>query len=343
MGMIVRVPPGGPIPPPVLYTICPPTQNIQVLEPTTCTSVDLPEPQIYGGVPPFKIEYNPADLSQFCVGTSPVLCMVTDAIDQISLCNFDVVVTQIPLPPPTAIFAMDMSAGAVPLAGYDGISGPGELGIVVNRTYLPTGGPSGQPAYDFDHIYSAAQDNPANGWGGEYYVGWGVTRGGIPAAGESRFLRFRFRIRPDANFGAIDSQDGSQVLTQHKLFILADGGTTRTILSVHGWPGNTFEMQLGRNGEGNIHTGNILLPGVWYHVQTETNISSPNGYLRLWINNNNFASPNFQATGISFLPANYNFLGFGYYNNRMTSATGIYGLRMLDAIYDDAFDNTWAP
>lgn len=237
---------------------------------------------------------------------------------------------------------MDMSSGASPLAGFDEVEGLAEYGVVVNRTREVGAGPSGQDVYRFTFLHDASQMNSGSAYGGEHYLGWTVDVGSTPASGDSRFGRLRFKVSADSNLLAINSSSGADAQIIHKIVIVADGGAARTIISLHGDGLGGFTMQVGKNGEGNIHVDGLSV-GTDYDLQWETRLhTSGSAYLKVWINNNTYASPTGTATGLTMSPASYNLFSVGFYNNRMLASDGVYVIDLCDAEYGTAFDATWS-
>ena len=352
--LIVKVPTSpGPTPPPELFITCPGNQNYQVTEPETCLVVsDLPEPAISGGVPPFDIQYNPTEGSSFCEGTTPVQITVTDSspTPQVKQCQFNVIVTQIPAPPPGLIFDMNYTAPAEPLAGWDSILGPANLGVLYNRTRLATGGPSGQPAYELAQISAPGQ--PA--WGGQFYHGWaGNVNTPVPTVGQSRYIRLRHRISPDSVLRALSWEDGSAGNVRDKYIIVSDGCGSNCRIILYIW------------GEGNgddtgyhyriVSPSGAVLPdpdlahtvytrGTWFNLQYQILYSSSpgaaDGALRMWVNNNAQGSPNLQFPAIIINPSTTYLLHGGYMDQGL-AADGVFKNQFADFEVDDSFDAGW--
>jgi len=243
------------------------------------------------------------------------------------------------------LFTMDMSSGAQSLAGFTGTSGDAELGVVVNRTYVAGAGPSGQAVYRFNFLHDAAQQNAGAGWGGEHYLGWGADVGVAPAQGVTRYTRFRMRMGATNNYNALDSATGAAGETIHKIVIIGDGNPGRTIVQVNGQPDDTFALR-GQLGGGSETEVLGLLRNTWYNVQVETvtgsTAISADGSLKLWINNNTYASPSRSATGLVISAAGYDNVAFGYYNNRGIASDGVYSIDLTNFEYATAFDAGWA-
>ncbi len=259
----------------------------------------------------------------------------------IRLCAIGLLCVILPLPAAAQVlWRLDTSEAAAPLAGADETKGDDELGRVVDRARVAGAGPAGQDVYRFSFRHDATQLTVPAAYGGEHYLGWVVTRLDPPAAGGSRFGRIRFRVSAASNFKAVDSGKGGASQVIHKIAIVADGNPTRTIVSLHGdVASRTFELQVGRNGEGNLKVDN-LRRDTWYHLQWETRFDGNPG-LRIWLNTNDQERPTRAARGLTFSPEGYGWFFLGYYNNRMIAADGVYEVDIAAAEYADSFDPDW--
>lgn len=245
------------------------------------------------------------------------------------------------------IFTMDVSAGAANLAGFDGTSGDGEIGVTMTRTHLPTGGPTGGGAYRFTWVHDASQNNAGAGYGGEYYLGWGVDTGVAPSVGSLYYTRLRFRIVAGSTCAALDSADGTASYAGVKALIVGDGASGRTILEVRAFPENwggppgpvTAEIRPAADGAG--YGSFAITLGTWYSVQIET-LTGAGGHLRLWGNNNVYASPDIEQTGLAMGAATYDQVGFGYYSNRMIASGASFGMEYSAFEVATTFDAGWA-
>jgi hypothetical protein len=241
---------------------------------------------------------------------------------------------------PGVIFAADFSASAVPNAGFDGVSGSDELGVTMTRTHLPTGGPSGGPAYRFDWVHDSAQNNAGDGYGGEYYLGWGVDLGTAPGSGVARYIRLRLRVVAGSNGRTIDSLDGTDSTIAMKVFILGDGASGRPILELRCFRDNPdYELRPARDGAG--YGTNTATIGDWVSIQVEA-VSGAGGSLKMWLDNNDYAAPDEVQTGLSMGAATWDQFGLGYYTNRMIASDGAFGVEYADVQVATEFDAGWA-
>ncbi len=239
------------------------------------------------------------------------------------------------------VFQADFSSGAQPNAGFAGVSGSAEHGVVITKTYTASGGPGGVPTYRYDYLHDASQLDVGNGYGGEFYLGWGVDMGAAPGSGVARYIRLKFRVVSGSNCRAHDSFDGtSPVAMRTKLYILGDGASGRSIIDVECEPdASTYRIRMQRDGgtEGEV-TG--LGIGTAYNVQVEA-VSGASGSLRIWVNNNTYGSPNAESLGLSMGAATWDQFGFGYYSNRMITSSGSFGLEYWAAEVGTTFDASW--
>lgn len=238
------------------------------------------------------------------------------------------------------LFTMDLSSGAVPTAGFDAVSGAGELGVSITKTHLPTGGPTGGGAYRFTWIYDAAQQDLANGWGGQFYYGWGVDMGTAPGSGVSRFVRFRLRVVAGSNCRGTDWSDGSgPAMVSAKLAILGDGASGRAILELRCFPDTTaYDIRPARDGAGYGTNGANI--GDWVDIQMEA-VSGASGLLRLWINNNVQGSPDEEQTGLSMGAATWNNFAAGYYCVNGIASDGTFAIDIGGMEVGTTFDASW--
>lgn len=238
------------------------------------------------------------------------------------------------------LFTMDLSSGAVPDAGFDGTAGDAELGVSITRTHLPTGGPTGGGAYRFTWIYDPTQQDAPNGWGGQFYYGWGVNMGSAPGSGVSRFVRFRLRVVAGSNCRGTDWSDGSgPAMVSAKLAILGDGASGRAILELRCFPDTTaYEIRPARDGAGYGTNGANI--GDWVDIQMEA-VSGASGLLRLWINNNVQGSPDEEQTGLSMGAATWNNFAAGYYCVNGIASDGTFAIDIGGMEVGTTFDASW--
>lgn len=239
------------------------------------------------------------------------------------------------------LFTMDLSSGAVPNAGFDGTSGDEELGVSITRTHLPTGGPTGGGAYRFEWIYDAAQQDAPNGWGGQFYYGWGVDLGTAPGDGVSRFVRFKLRVVAGSNCRGTDWTDGSgPAMTSSKLVILGDGASGRMILELRCFPDTAaYELRPARDGGG--YGTNTATIGDWVAIQME-GVTGASGLLRLWIDNNVQGSPDEEQTGLSMGAATWDQFAAGYYCVNGIASDGTFAIDIGGIEVSTTFDAGWS-
>lgn len=245
------------------------------------------------------------------------------------------------------LFSMDYSASADPNAGWTAEStslGP------FTRTRVASGGPAGQDAYDLAQYYSPTFRPEF--FGGQFRWGWaGNVETSDPARGVARFYRFRLRFSATTNFRGIDWGDGTSPSSMtNKLLMVGDGGAEsrcRVIVEYRGVPdaGNLLRLRINIDGGVDaVDTGPWPL-NTWLNVQIEakssTNMSTPDGYFRMWVNNNSYASPSANRPTITLSQANWRFVRLGAYASNGLMADGVHTIRLADFQAAESFDSGW--
>jgi hypothetical protein len=238
------------------------------------------------------------------------------------------------------LFRMDYSAAASPSGGW-----PGTVGSAATHTTtrVEGGGPQGESSYDMVQRYTGPS---VSGFGGEYDWGWnGDLEASDPPAGSRRYYRWRMRFTPDTNFRGVYSNDGSPTTLTNKILIVGDGcgSNCRVILSYRGGGANGrpsyWRVALdGGVDPADIQT-NIPANGTWFNVQLEVTTGASGGY-KLWINNNNYASPNASMRRL-VNPTRHRYVFFGAYNNNGLESGGIHAFRHTGFEVATAFDSSW--
>jgi hypothetical protein len=209
-------------------------------------------------------------------------------------------------PPADGIwFRMDTTAAAWPLAGW-----PWAVDDHVNQRWssqhVPGAGPQGQDVVQLTELPGSGQ----HGWGWHGHV--------VPdmAAGETRVFRWRHRVLAESNCRHTPS---------NKLLIVAQGcrgGRCRVIVQPKCNPDGriqyNFQIDGGMYQE---ETGYVYPKGRWLDVQFEMKTSSApgveDGWLKEWIDNNNYGKPTIQNVGIELRAGgdDSSYVIFGGYNN----------------------------
>lgn len=181
------------------------------------------------------------------------------------------------------IAAMTNGVSDGPNYGLSGYGGESNCGTDVAITRIATGGPDNRPYLRYVITTSIA----------EFGCTWTIDSPyGNPASptitrGQSMFMR--------ASYKAITSTDQTQ-----KFFETNHGtGDSRSITVVKQWddPSNNYVISQGLDGGDIPITGSLLTTGNWYNIQVEVRFSNPentaNGYHKVWINNDTYASPDY--------------------------------------------------
>jgi len=209
----------------------------------------------------------------------------------------------------------------------------------------------------------------------QYGLGWSTSPLGRSFAnGDAVYIRFRIRYDDDHRW----TGNGS---LQNKFLMMgnADSSPNSRFIIHSEKPHQTSGCTLGFNGDGNGTRwlprdfgmnynswddpaiaglwGSLAIKvniswscaapvpvtrGVWYHVQVYAKSGLNNtGEFKMWVNNNNFASPNSRATGFTLGSDSWaNGFTIGGYQTDTPSTTG--GFRLDDVEIGTAFDGAWA-
>jgi hypothetical protein len=237
--------------------------------------------------------------------------------------------------PPVGVnyFTMDLSAGAVPQAGWTTAQNVNYF----TRTHVPAGGPTGGGAYDLQQVVGAGGDN---------YYGWSrrEVASVIATAGQVRFYRWRMKFLAGTNFGG-----GSIV---NKILIPHDsqnGNNERAICQYNANSSTTEWAFQHDGGSSKVAIGGSTIPtqiDAWMYFQWEIKYSSAfgvaDGYWKIWKDSAVYASP--ILTNLSIIQnvpsgANNNLMRMGYVNSGL--ASGAHGFRIAGVEVGTAFDVNW--
>lgn len=242
------------------------------------------------------------------------------------------------------LFDMDYSSGAFRDCGWEtSIDDTTDF----TMTRIAGGGPSGQDVIQLQqHANGAVQFY----WGHGSFGGIGTDPTPFSS---TRVVRLRLRIPSDVNFLAADGASSSTT----KFIMFADGAGTppvRFILYIHGnhTTGNTFQLAVQYDAVSiGMESGYIYSTGTWYDVQWElkggSSLSATDGWMKLWVNNNTYASPDMAVTGIQAKPQaddggiSWARCYLGSYQNEGLNASGVYKIQHCDFEIGDAFDSGW--
>jgi hypothetical protein len=240
------------------------------------------------------------------------------------------------------IFRMDYSSST----GATGSWQPVEAVPNYTRTRIAGGGPSGQDAFELTQRSVPSLE----AYGGQFDWGWdGPVESSDPAQGSRRYYRWRMRFSPTTNFRGLSWGGGGASGVQNKLLIIGQGcgERCRFILTYQAERDSgvvrNFRLQLD-GGVDLVDTGSYAV-GQWLNIQIElqsgSTASTANGGYKIWINNNNYAAPTAQRTGITLRPANWRSVAFGGYMNDGLDSTGVHTYRQTDFQVASAFDSVW--
>jgi hypothetical protein len=231
----------------------------------------------------------------------------------------------------TPITQLNCTSGNWPNCGWSSVG----TTPYSSKTLVPTGGPQGQPAIQFDQLGSGTH--------AQYYLGWS-TNVGTPGQGSTRYLRLRFKGLSPVRMAGNDGSWGN------KFIIIGDGdnptGRVMCILRDNGQNDTTMAIQCQRNIDGDPNRTQLmtLSPDVWHSLQLElkssTTTSSGDGHLRLWIDgaNSNYSAPTSQSGAFQLNAINWGNLNVGYYAGTTISTGSHVAYQVADIQYDDAFD-----
>jgi hypothetical protein len=240
--------------------------------------------------------------------------------------------------PPGILFRADYAREAYPALGFGGAETEHE-GTRFTRTYLPTGGPQGQPA-----VRLAAKPCPGcSSSGGQY--NWGNRGNIVPTDardGESRFYRWRARF--DGNHRGLGWEDGASGGMQNKFLIVGQGcgRDCRVILSYQTGDRGIRNFRLQKDG-GDDHVDTDSYPnGKWLDIQVEIAPAPGNdGAFRLWIDNGRQDKPTGEQKKIPLHGTNARYVWLGAFMNDGLAGDGSHNVDLTDFEIGTAFDPTW--
>lgn len=187
------------------------------------------------------------------------------------------------------IFEMLYGASDGPNYGTQGYSNAGVPPPTISITRQATGGPANRPYLNYQITDTELFEFGAN-WTLE--SPFGNPSSPVVTWGQSLFIRFSYRLQ-------------SHLDQTQKIFILNPGDAQasgdRSIINMVGNP-TEYIITAGLGGGASVQTGDQTALNVWHDVQFEVRFasdsSSSDGYMKLWFNNDTYASPTSSATGI---------------------------------------------
>ena len=251
----------------------------------------------------------------------------------------------------TPIFRMDcgVNGSEYPLCGFDVYDTAAAQ--YYRRTRVPAGSPSGNDAVQFDWI-------PSTNTNVDFGYGWGLTRASaLPPVpqGAARYIRYRVRILAPLNARTLsDSRWASKVVLFGNNCENAPHQPTRVIGFHDTGGGSDYTRMFVRAGQ-NIgpSTANLpLVAGSWMNIQIKaqsaSTTSATDGYVALYLNNNNEGAPTDRAAGIPLRTSGWSpstcaasWTAFGSSAREITAGSTL-SFQLADFEYDDAFDPNWS-
>ena len=250
----------------------------------------------------------------------------------------------------TTLFAHDYSAGAFPNGGWGGNEANNNA---IARTRLAAGGPSGQDAVRYTMSpYAGQVVGDGNNYGGDFH--YGNRNSGLFTMrtwGQSLFFRERWRFSAGTDFDALDQNDGTPgSIWRIKNALIGNNSTvteSRIIPGFEGYPvaggGPNWQYYVGVDGQ-ILRTATQTILGSWVNIQCEFKYSSSNnvadGHVKIWINNNTYASPTAQSTTTRLNVPDTDNIACGYINNGINSGTELV-FDVCDLRFATEFDSGW--
>lgn len=246
------------------------------------------------------------------------------------------------------LWRMDYTPQASPAGGWEYISNR-DVNVKFRQTFVLGGGPTGDNAYELTQLF-----NPGGSYyGGQFYWGWGgFVEPQDPPRGAARYYRFRMRFSSNSNLqSGSENPLGLLSPVSNKILMVGDGCTQdpcRVILNYLAnqttWNGVEFFRIQTDGGENPGTTGQFLV-GTWLNIQVElrssTTASSGNGSYKIWINNNNYNSPNAQVLNLQLNPSYWRMVHLGAYENGGLYVTGVHSFRLASFEVAGSFDLGW--
>lgn len=217
------------------------------------------------------------------------------------------------------------------LGGFDTYVGDESEGTDYARSLVTNGGPGGavNAARLALIVGGAAEDN----WG------WRVTianqTNGVP-----RY--FAFYVKPAATNNYVAADSGRVI---NKTLILGDSGTgARMILNVQGILNGGPQISCIFDGlDPPLDTNEVTSPytdGEWISIQMEVTFGSGSAGIKIWINNDTYASPDLETSSGSFTNTASGEISLGSYHNDSITTGGVFTHDYSHFDVSASFDNT---
>jgi hypothetical protein len=203
---------------------------------------------------------------------------------------------------------------------------------------VATAGPQSLDAFEVARVSDV--------YDGQHYSGHDISLSNY-AQGVSRFYRWYEWHDPDNNYNcntqeAIPEYNG---ILRHKRIILGDNGggsAQRMILNVDVDRGGTALPYIGVifDGDAATETGTFA-KNTWVAIQAEVRWSATASYIKVWLNNDTYASPTITHTVGAKTPSGNGYTGFGFYTNNGSEVGGIHTWRDAAFRVATTFDSAW--
>lgn len=241
--------------------------------------------------------------------------------------------------PITPIFRMDCSA-SYPHCGWPSIR---ESQVHNFRKALRAGaGPGDQDVVEFAFTPNTVHQ--------QHYVGWEHDNAEPPPSqGVARYVRYWIRILSPLNLS------GNGGLWGNKLWFVGDTGPNDATSRVIGiiqprWTDADLHIHASRNVDGydtRSGTGAIdIAVGMWhahqFEITSSRTLSSGDGRIRFWSNNDRQEAPTTQTGGTFQLDTtDWGDVEFGYFVGETLNRAGSVIMQLCCFEYDDEFDPNW--
>ena len=163
-------------------------------------------------------------------------------------------------------------------------------------------------------------------------------------AGTSRFFRWYEWHSPNNNYFNT-TENGNSVLRgalRHKRLLIGNGQSAgqRMILNVNVYEDTGLpHIEAIFDSSPVISTGTFAL-NTWVAIQVEVRFG-PNAYIKIWLNNDNFAAPTAELASGNYNQTDTDFVSFGMYTNNPLPLGGIHTWRDAGFRISSNFDNNW--
>lgn len=209
-------------------------------------------------------------------------------------------------PPSADIFTADYSTRA---GNWDGVSADTSE---VTTTRVAGGGPHGIDALQIQ--FFAAGD-------GEEDLGGSETNSN-PATGVARYYRYYEWHHASNNFAAQNQDGSSSVVWRLKRMIIGNGGGGNRVIINSNAEAGAVHVEGIIDGSSVGSSGDMSL-GAWHAIQIEVIYNSPgSSTIKVWVDNDTYASPTFTVTYAATIPTNSGTVGFGRYSNHRLRTSG---------------------